>query len=343
MPIDLDKINAGKGSKLLEPRDIFTALTHKPWSRLRPEQGEVLKQWFDRRDNSDLVIKQNTGGGKTLVGLLIGRSSLNEDVGPAVYLVPDHYLIKQVMDEAPNGIAVTTDHHDERFLAGGAILVTTFEKLVNGRSAFGVRGQKPVTRLGTVIVDDAHSALAAARHQFCPTLPLDCPGFGELLALFGEDLKRQSPKTFADLKNKDYTAALRVPPKATVERAAEALQILKKYGDDDTIKPFFFGWPFVADNLALAVITFTDRGVEIKMPCPPIDMIPAFSEARRRVYLTATLADESVLVTELGAAPDTIQNPITPERASDLGDRIILAPMSINPSLSEVTIRRLDE
>lgn len=341
MPINWDKINADNGAKLLQPRDIFTALPHKPWSRLRPEQGEVLKQWFDRRDQPDLVIKQNTGGGKTLVGLLIGQSSLNEDVGPVVYLVPDTYLIKQVVDEAPQGIAVTTDHHDERFLAGGAILVSTFEKLVNGRSAFGVRGQKPVTQLGTVIVDDAHSALAAARHQFCPTLPPECAGFGELLELFGEDLKRQSPKAFADLKDRDYSATLRVPPKATAERADAALQILKKYGDDDTIKEFYFGWPFVADNLAMAIITFSHRGVEIKMPCPPINMIPAFSGARRRVYLTATLADESVLVTELGADPDTIRKPITPERASDLGDRIILAPLSINPSLSEVTIHRL--
>ena len=91
----------------------------------------------------------------------------------------------------------------------------------------------------------------------------------------------------------------------------------------------------------MAVITFTMRGVEIRTPCPQIDLIPAFSEARRRVYLTATLADESVLVTELDAAPESVRSPITPDRASDLGDRIILAPLSINPSLSELVIQRM--
>jgi hypothetical protein len=35
------------------------------------------------------VIKQNTGGGKTVVGLLVAQSSLNEGVGPAAYVVPD--------------------------------------------------------------------------------------------------------------------------------------------------------------------------------------------------------------------------------------------------------------
>jgi hypothetical protein len=342
MPISLKNINAGKASKLLEPRDIFAALPEKPFSRLRPEQGEVLKEWFERRNEADLVIKQNTGGGKTLVGLLIGQSSLNEGVGPAVYLVPDTYLIKQVMAEAAEvGIAVTNDPWDELFRAGRAIYVSTFDKIVNGRSTFGVRGLKPATSLGTVIVDDAHSALAAARHQFCPTLPSNCPGYGEMLKLFGEDLKRQSPKGYADLVDGDHTAPLRVPPKATAERATEALQILKKYGDDDDIKSFYFGWPFIADHLAMAVITFTTSGIEIKTPCPAIDMIQAFSNARRRVYLTATLADESVLATELDAAPESIAAPITPDRASDLGDRIILAPMSINPSLSEITVRKV--
>lgn len=343
MPINLNTINAGKGSRLLQPRDIFAALPDKQFSRLRPEQGEVLKSWFGRRDQADLVIKQNTGGGKTLVGLLIGQSSLNEGVGPAVYLVPDNYLISQVVDAASDvGIAVTDNPKDENFLTGRAILVATFDRLVNGRSAFGVRGLKPVTPLGVVIVDDAHSALAAARHQFCPTLPSSIAGYGEILALFSEDLERQSPKTYAALLDNDRNSSpLRVPPKATADRAAQALQILKKYGDDDQIKSFFFGWPFVADQLEMAVITFTNRAVEIKTPCPQIDLIPAFSEARRRVYLTATLADEGVLVTELGASPDTTKKPITPERASDLGDRMILAPMSINPSMSELTVRKM--
>lgn len=354
MPIDLKNINAGRASTLLEPRDIFSALPEKPFSRLRPEQAEVLKEWFKRREASDLVIKQNTGGGKTLVGLLIGQSSLNEGVGPAAYLVPDTYLIKQVVDAAVAvGIKVTTDHRDERFLANQAILVATFEKVVNGRSAFGVRGGwKQVKPLGVVIVDDAHSALAAARHQFCPTIPSTVPdpskpngrrphpGYAELLKLFGADLEAQSAKTYAALMDNDHSSSpLRVPPKATADRAAETIQILKKYGDDDDVKEFFFGWPFVADNLKMAVITFTSSAVEIRTPCPEINLIPAFSDAPRRVYLTATLADEGVLVTELGASPETIRQPITPERASDLGDRMILAPLSINPSLSELAVQ----
>jgi replicative superfamily II helicase len=52
----------------------------------------------------------NTGGGKTLVGMLILKSCLNEGKGPAVYIAPTPYLASQVVVEAQAlGIAVETD------------------------------------------------------------------------------------------------------------------------------------------------------------------------------------------------------------------------------------------
>lgn len=342
MPLDLGRINPGKRAHLLEPRDIFAALPDKRWPRLRAEQGEVLKAWFARRTERDLVIKQNTGGGKTLVGLLIGQSSLNEGIGPVIYLVPDRYLITQVVDTAEAvGIAVTTDVDEELFRAGRAICVATFDKLVNGRTVFGVRGRREITPLGTVIVDDAHAALSAARQQFRPTLSANSEGYAKLLGLFAADLQRQSQRGYADLAAGDRGTPLRVPPKAVVERTAEVMAILRPLGEDHAVKSMFFGWPLISEDLALATITFTSRSVEIKTPCPRIDLIAAFADATRRVYLTATLADEGVLVTELGADARSVRKPITPDRASDLGDRLILAPQSINPDVDEKLVRQL--
>ena len=56
-----------------------------------PGAGRGFEGWFVRRDDRDVVIKQNTGGGQTVVGLLIAQSTLNERVGKAVYLAPDTY------------------------------------------------------------------------------------------------------------------------------------------------------------------------------------------------------------------------------------------------------------
>ncbi len=80
------RVNFGKlaseaaeaSSRLVHPRDIFNALLSKApkYGYLRGPQDHVLEQWFERRSERDAVIKLNTGGGKTAVGLLIARSCL---------------------------------------------------------------------------------------------------------------------------------------------------------------------------------------------------------------------------------------------------------------------------
>jgi hypothetical protein len=57
------------------------------------------------------------------------------------------------------------------------------------------------------------------------------------------------------------------------------------------------------------------------------------------VYLTATLADDSVLVTDLDADPGMVARPVTPGSAADLGDRMILAPIALNRHLGEHAVR----
>ncbi|MEJ5929182.1 DEAD/DEAH box helicase family protein [Corynebacterium sp. H128] len=342
MPIRWDEINPNKGSQLIRPREIYAALQGRKWSRLRPEQNEVLEAWYDRRSESDLVLKQNTGGGKTLTGLLIAQSSLHEGIGPAVFLVPDKFLIQQVLNEANDAkIPVTTDVKDESFRSSRAILVTTFHKLINGRSAFGVRGVKRIIPLGVVVIDDAHSALNATGGLFAASIPSSCDAFDDLLALFATDLHDQSPKALAEIRAGGFGAPIRVPPKAVADRALEVLNVIQPYANNDAIDTLFYSWPFVADLLELATITFTSRNIEIKTPCPEVSLIPAFQQAKRRVYLTATLEDEGVLVTELDANAEAVRRPITPKQASDLGDRIILAPLSINPQLVDSAIHKL--
>ena len=339
----MSKLGAAGSAPLTVPRDIFAALPSKPWPRLRLEQGEVLKGWYDARHRRDVVVKQNTGGGKTVVGLLIAQSSVNEGVGPAVYLAPDTYLASQVVKEAAKlGIAVTEDPRDHDFLSSQAILVTTFHRLVNGRSVFGVSGTgRPITGVGTIVVDDAHSALSIAEGQFKISVPSTHVAYQELWRLFSDSIKHQSRSAWANLEEGQTGGPVRVPFWAWSAAQDHVLEILRKYGDNQDDKWIYFVWPLIRQVLEHATATFTDREVEIRTPCPAIELLPAFAQATRRVYLTATLADDGVLVTELGADPDDVGAPITPERAADLGDRLILAPLAINPTVADIMVRRM--
>lgn len=104
MPINFSKLTSSTSQVSLEPRDIFMALPTKDknYGYPRDVQTEVWKQWFAKRDEKNVIIKMNTGSGKTVVGLTILQSSLNEGKGPAVYIVPDNYLVQQVCSEAKN-------------------------------------------------------------------------------------------------------------------------------------------------------------------------------------------------------------------------------------------------
>ena len=132
MPLNLNQIGSQKSDPLIRPRDIYAALPKRPWPYLRQEQGEVLEKWFKRKDDRDIVIKQNTGGGKTAAGLLIAQSTLNEGIGKAVYLAPDTYLASRVRQEADLlGLPTAAKADDPRFRSQEAILVIMFDNLLN--------------------------------------------------------------------------------------------------------------------------------------------------------------------------------------------------------------------
>nr|AIU93445.1 hypothetical protein LRS1606.11 [Rhodococcus sp. NS1] len=341
MTLDWSRIGAGDNEPLLRPRDIYAAIAHKPWPYLRQEQGEVLEAWFKRKDDRDVVIKQNTGGGKTVAGLLIAQSTLNEGIGKAVYLAPDTYLAARVREEADRLAFVTTDDpRDPDFRAQRAILVTTFQKLINGRSVFGVVGDdrgEPI-ELGVVIVDDAHAALATTEGQFRLTIPEAHVAYKELVDLFEADLRTQSHKIWEDLRAKDFAASARIPFWSWADKADRVMSILHPHRTEQDFK---FTWPLIGNVLHLCAATVTPRHIEIRPPCPPISAIPSFARARRRVNLTATLSDDSVLVTDLDADPALVSKPVTPGSAADLGDRMILAPIALNPNLDDEAVRIL--
>lgn len=346
MAINFGALNQSQGAvNLVDPRDIFNALPTKPAAMnfLRGPQDQVLEKWFSRRDQRDVVVKLNTGGGKTVVGLLIALSSLAEGKGPVAYLVPDLYLVDQVVAEAQRlGISVVTEPSAFAYSQGTAILVDTFQTLFNGKSVFGVSGSagrsSSALRPHTVVVDDAHACLNKAEQAFRLTIPASHDAYDKMLALFSPVLEDQSPAGLAALEAKSSTGILQVPYWAWAEKQREVLAIMQTLTGEDAFK---FVWPLLADSLPICRAVFSSSALEIEAPCPPSDVVVGFKQAERRVYLTATLADDGVLVSDLGADPEAVSSPITPASAGDIGDRLILVPQQTHPQAADDELRDL--
>lgn len=75
------KLGAKPKEKKINPIEIYSSLDRKTDAGpLRPTQDRVLQDWdANRRKDRNLIVKLHTGEGKTLIGLLMLQSLLNEN------------------------------------------------------------------------------------------------------------------------------------------------------------------------------------------------------------------------------------------------------------------------
>lgn len=332
MPINFDLFTTGGGDgPIIEPRKIFTTLKRESrFKRPSDEQGEVLDRWFARRTEHDLTIKMNTGSGKTLVGLLSLQSALNEGLHPAIYVTPDKYLTSQVVAEAKAiGIAVTESEEDIGFMRGEKILVTNIKKLVNGRSVFGVSEIK--IPLNAVVIDDAHACLENIEEQFRIQTEAGTELYKDLWALFSEAVRKYNAIDHARIQSGDPAILFELPFWIWKDKIAEISSILVKHKES---KEILFSYDLLMGVIDLCQCAITPKKIEIAPRCLPIEVINSFNRAKRRIYMTATLADDGILVTHFRAEAAAISTPIKPKGAGDMGDRMIISPQELNRDIT---------
>ena len=331
--VDFKKLAASKSKpKPVNPREIFNSLPKPPGiNDLYASQAEVLDAWFPRRTDRDIVVKLHTGGGKTLVALLMAQSVMNELGEPVIYLAPTNQLVDQVIAKSKEyGIQtvryVSGQPFAGEFYDGKAVMVGAYETLFNGRSRFGLRNSgQDIVKAGAIILDDAHVALSSVRKQFSLTIGAKDHSdvYADLAGRFRPafaDVGR--PGSFADVTNgKDY-GVMEVPSWAWQRKLPEVTSYLAS--EIDEIDKFV--WPFLRDNLAFCHCLFSRRSITITPVFPPVDLLPTFEDCARRIYMSATIADDSEIVRAFGASADAVGKPITSTSLAGVGERMILIP-----------------
>ena len=340
MAINLSNLGSKTKGKKINPREIFMALPYKnkKFEYPRDVQSEVWKQWYEQRNNRDCILKMNTGSGKTVVALLILQSCLNENKGPAVYVVPDSYLVSQVIEQAAQlGIATTTDEKSIDFLRGRAILVINVHTLVNGKSKFGMREYNNV-EFKSVIIDDVHACIATVQSQFKIYIDRKNDAYMDFVKLFIKELKSQSESKIMDiLSEQNPYGNMLVPFWVWQDNISDIIKIINEARASDT--NIDFSADLIIDSLKQCRGYISAEGIEIVPNCIPIHKIKSLEEAERRIYLSATLPDDSIFSTTLDIDLEKIGTIICPEKANDIGERLIVVPKLIDSSIQDFEIR----
>ena len=327
---------------VVEPRQLFQTLQrHRSYEYLRDVQGDVLDEWYKRRDEQDLVIKMNTGSGKTLVGLLLLWSRLKEGKGPALYLCPNNHLASQVRREADAlGIRHVDFEDDNRFPPefsdSSSILITNVYKLFNGLSVFRVADRPNPVKVGSILVDDAHTCISIAREQFTASFPRDSEVGSRIFNFFEGALREQSVGIFSDIEDGRSDAVLQVPYWSWQSRVRDVARLLSNNSNSKELR---YIWPFlrIGEVLNNSSSAISSQKVEIAPRLLPIELVPSFDNAPYRVYMSATLVDDAGLIRHFGAKPSSVLEPIHPKVGGDIGERLIISPPLVDWRIEETT------
>jgi len=315
MAFDFSKIHVkSKESLPVDPIELFQKLkvSDSSINDLWLAQGDALREWHKLRNNNDLGVVLNTGAGKTLVGLLIAQSIVNETRGKVLYACSSIQLVEQTAEKAKGyGLSVTTYYHgdlsNDLFTRGLAPCITTYQALFNGHSRFFRE------EISGIIFDDAHAAEHLLRDHFSLRINRDgFPGiYSSILSLFKPYHQLiGKASSYEELTESGSRRIFLIPPFEIQKQLEELRRILhvarfSEYSDTT------FAWEHLRDRIDLCCILISGSEITITPPFVPVLTLPYFCKGIRRIYLSATLAAPDAFARTFGHAPDYIIAPST--------------------------------
>lgn len=337
MNFDFSKLKPqARDSREVDPIALFRSLRVSDTSinDLWLAQGDALREWNARRAESDVSIALNTGAGKTLVGLLIGQSLVNELRSLVVYACSSIQLIEQTAKKASGyGLPVTTyargEFSNDLATKGEAICLTSYQALFNGRSRFRRED------IGGIIFDDAHAAEHLLRDHFSLRVTKrDFPdAFAAIVSEFEEYFHNIGmASSYGEVIENRSSGLVFIPPFEVKKVHTSILKCLRESGIDRPLNTTF-AWEHLKDHIDLCAFIVSSTEVTITPPFVPVGALSYFSHDIRRVYLSATLSSLDVFIRTFGLKPSA---QIAPTTTAGECERMIVVPSKVTGVTDEV-------
>lgn len=303
-----------------DPIKIFGGLTLRgSIENVWEPQARALREWHDSRTLRDVSIEMSTGGGKTLVGVLVAQSLVNETRGCVLYVCPTNQLVEQTAARADElGLSVATYTSStwakrDLFDSRAGFCITNYAAVFNGLSIF--RRENPVA----FVFDDAHVAADAIRGAYTLKIPASHPAFKNVAGIFRNVfLQSQREQTFDLAMQGDPLVLLYVPMFEVIKQRNYLYKVLE---DSDVAEEDKFAWAHLKDKLHCCCILISGTRLEITPPVLPLANLPYMRGETRRVYMTATLPLQTEFLRTFGVTPDAT---ITPAGKSGEAQKLFL-------------------
>lgn len=327
MTLNFNNLSRPKsGTASTDPFEIFSKTPNLPNvpNDLWKGQAEALSRWHANRTSEDNVILLNTGAGKSIVGVLMAQSLVNESIGPVIFCCSTIDLVEQTARECERlGIQYTKraagKFSNDLFETGKAFCITTYQALFASISTF--KGDKAPA---AVIFDDAHVGERTIRDVF--TLSVEKEKFP---TLFSELIEIVRPEFTALGKGQHLNYVLEqigqqvvtmCPPSTAFrhrEAITEAIKRVKDWRNSELMFPALRLW----ENIGSCAIFVSPTAIELTPPFIPTGVYDFLGKGVRRIYLSATMEYETDFVRGFGRR---MKSPIVPDNDAGNGERLIL-------------------
>ncbi len=292
MPFDFSKLKPqAKEQRLTDPIAIFQRLrvTDVSINDLWLAQGDALRGWNEQRNQTDVSISLNTGAGKTLVGLLIGQSLVNELRSLVLYACSSIQLVEQTAKKAEGyGLPITTyvrgNFSNDLAARGEAVCLTTYQALFNGKSVFTNRD------IAGIVFDDAHAAEHLLRDHFSLRISKENfeQAYSRITAEFTEYFHSVGLASSFDELVAGTGSRLLLAPPFEVRKSHEAIVKCLRESSMSMDTNTMFAWEHLKDRIDLCAFIISATEITITPPFVPVGTLPYFTKGIRRVYLSAT-------------------------------------------------------
>ncbi|RHM60265.1 DEAD/DEAH box helicase family protein [Coprobacillus sp. AF33-1AC] len=259
-------------------------------------QSNMINEYMKELNTNNVALELPTGSGKTLIGLLIGEYRRKMKHETVLFLCTTNQLVKQVVEQANkkygiNAIAFCGRQKDYnisdwvQYSSGEAIGVTTYSSFFATNSRFD--------EVDIIIMDDVHSSEDYIISNWTVNISKNDIAFEQIAAILKTIL---SENDYINLTADETSICPEnwcnlVPMPLLIERISEINSILQININDERK----FAYMNIAENLKDCNIYISNKQIQIRPWIPPTMFHNAFSNAKQRILMSATLGKSGEL------------------------------------------------
>ncbi|CDM79516.1 DEAD/DEAH box helicase family protein (plasmid) [Mycobacterium marinum] len=291
-----------------DPEALYRQLarTNNGPNSLWGHQTDILREWHENYVRKrDVALELPTGAGKTLVGGLIAEWLRQSEQQPVGYLCPNRQLAVQAAERLreygiPTSLLIGRINRwnpiqRADFTSAEAVAVSVYHHVFNTNP--GIAGA------ATLLFDDAHAGEQPVASAWSITVKRQEAAYQSVLSVLADAL---DPAVVASLREdhsirKHGRDVFLASPAVVTRKASELEHVLNDAvatGQLDEHQSYPLST--LAGHIGRCTIYISHRGLLIRPLISPTESHPAFADAQRRVYMSATLGSGGELERAFG-------------------------------------------